>query len=55
MRRRQFRFTRDTILFVSVLAGVAYETFFENSDRPSLIILFAAMMGLPLYLRKNGH
>lgn len=55
MRRRQIRFTRDSILFAAGLLGVIHETFFANADRPSLLVLFAAMMGLPLYLRKNGQ
>lgn len=46
------------MLFFGGLAGVAYETLAVNVDRPSLLIVFAAMMGLPAFLRrdeKNGQ
>lgn len=42
------------MLFIVGLVGVLHETFIEHSERPSLLILYAAMLGLPLYLRKNG-
>lgn len=42
------------VLFVSGLLGVAHETLVTHGERPSLLILFAAMMGLPLVLRRNG-
>lgn len=45
---------RDLALFIVGLLGVLHEVFFTALDRPSLVVLFAAMMGLPLYLRKNG-
>lgn len=44
---------RDTVLFVAGIAGVAYETLFEHIDRPQLLILFAAMLGLPAMLRAD--
>lgn len=49
---------RDAILFFGGFLGVAYETLGEQVDRPSLLIVFAAMMGLPAFLRrdeKNGQ
>lgn len=46
--------TRDAILFITGLVGVLHETIAYNGERPSLLVLFAGMMGLPLYLRKNG-
>jgi hypothetical protein len=52
--RWKLRASRDTILFVSGLAGVIHETLFAVTDRPELLLLFAAMMGLPAFLRKNG-
>lgn len=32
------------------MAGVAHETLLSHSERPTLLILFAAMMGLPAFL-----
>jgi hypothetical protein len=56
-RRRGFKFTRDGTLFLGGLGGVFYETVFTKADRPTLLILFAAMMGLPAFLRtdENRH
>ena len=45
---------RDIALFVAGLAGVAHETLIEKADRPQLLLLFAAMIGLPSVLRRNG-
>ena len=47
------RLSRDSILFVSGLAGVAHETLAGTTERPYLLITFAAMMGLPLVLRSD--
>lgn len=44
---------RSGCLFVCGLAGVAYETLASNSDRPTLLIMFAAMLGLPLFLKAD--
>lgn len=44
---------RDAILFLGGLAGVAHETFSARADRPSLLVLYAAMMGLPAILRQD--
>jgi hypothetical protein len=41
---------RDILLFTGGLAGVGYETLGQSTDRPTLLILFAAMMGLPAFL-----
>lgn len=32
------------------MLGVAHETLLQHSERPTLLILFAAMMGLPAFL-----
>lgn len=49
---------RDIVLFVTGLAGVIHETLISNAERPTLLLLFAAMMGLPIILnadqRRNG-
>jgi hypothetical protein len=46
---------RDLILFLAGLAGVSYETLGTNVDRPTLLFVFAAMMGLPVFLGKKGR
>ena len=52
-RKWKLAITRDLVLFTSGLAGVAYETLVTGGQRPSLLVIFAAMMGLPLYLRRD--
>lgn len=42
---------RDIGLFVGGLLGVGHETLLTHAERPTLLILFAAMMGLPAFLR----
>lgn len=44
---------RDSSLFLGGMAGVFYETVFTKADRPMLLLLFAAMMGLPAFLRTD--
>lgn len=44
---------RDILLFVLGALGVAHETLIAAVDRPTLLILFAAMMGLPAFLQKQ--
>lgn len=41
---------RNTFLFVAGMAGVAHETLLQHAERPTLLILFAAMMGMPAFL-----
>jgi hypothetical protein len=53
MMRPTFVQVRTTVLFFGGLAGVAYVTLVDQTDRPTLLILFAAMMGLPLFLRTD--
>lgn len=49
---------RDKIIFHTGLVGVALETvghvFFGRQADPSLLVLFAGMMGLPAFLPKDG-
>lgn len=47
----RIRITRDLVLFTAGLAGIVYETVFEDIDRPVLLLLFGAMVGLPAFLR----
>lgn len=44
---------RDIILFLGGMGGVVHETILTGSERPTLLILFAAMMGLPAFLRAD--
>jgi hypothetical protein len=46
-------FFRDALLFLGGLGGVAHETLLTHSDRPTLLILFAAMMGLPAFFQPS--
>lgn len=41
---------RNMFLFVAGMLGVAHETLLQHAERPTLLILFAAMMGLPAFL-----
>lgn len=47
------RFTRDGTLFLCGLIGIGYETAISKTDRPTLLLLFAAMIGLPAFLNKD--
>ena len=44
---------RDALLFFGGLLGVAYETLGASAERPTLLLLFAAMMGLPAFLKSG--
>ena len=46
-------FFRDMALFAGGLAGVAHETLVAAKERPTLLILFAAMLGLPAFLKSS--
>ncbi len=52
-QRQGFRLSRDSLLFLAGLAGVAHETLIANVERPTLLLLFAAMIGLPAFLRHD--
>ncbi len=43
--------SRDTILFTFGLLGIIYETLAQGGERPTLLILFAGMVGLPAFLK----
>lgn len=45
---------RDLVLFLAGIGGVFHETVLATQERPTLLILFAAMMGLPAFLQKDG-
>lgn len=45
------KITRDIILFASGLALTVNEALRAGPERPSLLVLFAGMMGLPAVFR----
>lgn len=45
--------SRDAVLFVAGLVGIGYETAVNKTDRPTLLLLFATMVGLPAALRAD--
>jgi hypothetical protein len=48
---RNVKLTRDGILFVGGLAGIAHETLvWDGTERPILTGVFVAMCGLPAFL-----
>lgn len=48
-------FTWNNALRVIGLAGVAHETLVNNVDRPTLLLLFAAMIGLPAFITQDSR
>lgn len=40
-------------MFVGGMAGIAYETLATGTERPTLLILFGAMIGLPFIVRAD--
>lgn len=46
---------RDMALFAVGLAGVFHETLVATKERPTLLILFAAMLGLPAFLKSDKN
>lgn len=45
---------RNLALFCGGLLGVLHETLVAERERPTLLLLFAAMMGLPAFLGGRG-
>lgn len=46
---------RDAILFVFGLGGILYETLLQHGpERPTLLAIFAAFAGLPIFLRADA-
>jgi len=50
-RKKHLTISRDTLLFVVGLALTINEGLFRKAERPSLLILYGAMMSLPAYLQ----
>ena len=44
---------RDILLFVVGIVGIANEAIFKSGERPTLLLLYAAMIGLPVFLRSD--
>lgn len=51
--RLTFPQLRDPVLFVAGLLGVAHETLIAPEPRWSLLVIFGAMMALPIPLRAD--
>lgn len=51
--QRRIRITRDSVLFAAGLMGIAYETLISGTERATLLLLFAAMIGLPAFLPRE--
>lgn len=54
MRKPAVKIARDSVLFIVGLLGVAHETLISKADRPTLLLLFAAMIGLPAFINKDA-
>lgn len=50
MTKRRWTLSRDSALFLMGLLGICHETLVANAERPTLLVLFAAMVGLPAFL-----
>jgi hypothetical protein len=46
-KRRAFRLTRDLVTYAVGITLIVVETFRNGTDRPSLLLLFGAMIALP--------
>jgi hypothetical protein len=49
--RHAWPFARDVLLFAIGAVGVLHETLIAKGERPNLLILFGALLGLPLFTR----
>lgn len=47
------RISRDVILVAAGLVGIAHEIGVQDGERPTLLLLLGAMIGLPAFLRKD--
>ena len=53
VHKRLRRIGRDTVIFATGLLGVFHETVINEGERPTLLFLFASMIGLPAFLRND--
>jgi hypothetical protein len=51
VKRWHLKLSRDVVIFGIGIIGIVHEIFWSSSDRPTILILFAAMIGLPAFLR----
>lgn len=51
--KKAVKISRDTVLLIVGILGVAHETLINNTDRPTLLLLFAAMIGLPAFINQD--
>ena len=47
------RLFRNVVIPICGLLGILHETLIGNLDRPSLLVLFAAMIGLPAFTESD--
>ena len=47
------RLSRDLILLLLGISGIVHETVLQSGERPTLLILFAACIGFPVFLRTD--
>lgn len=54
IRRTSASGWRDVILFLTGLGLIVYEAVLrEGPERPTLLVLYAGMVGLPAFLRRD--
>jgi hypothetical protein len=51
--RPQELFTWNNFLRLAGLVGIGHETLIASQERPTLLVLFGAMIGLPSFLTKD--
>lgn len=51
LRGKVFGIVRDVVLFVLGVFGIIHETILAGEERPFLLVLFAAMVGLTGVIR----
>ena len=55
MDSKMYDRARASLLFLAALAGVAHETLIAQAERPYLLALFAAMLGMPVIEAFKGR
>jgi hypothetical protein len=48
-----FRSIRDILTAVLGAAGIVHESLLSSQERPTLLIIYAGLLGLPLVLRES--
>jgi len=52
--RFTWKAVRDVVLFIGGVAGVAHQTLIAPEPNATLLLLFASMMGLPAFLKRDA-